>query len=95
MRRLPSSSLIAEPTSRPLTPSGVQFAKFGLIPGELGGAMKAALSTGSNRPELSRSLDMIEAISRPASFALPSLPVKSAIAIGVGATMPSVISMRS
>ena len=38
---------------------------------------------------------MIEAISRPASFTSPSAPVKLAMAIGVGATMPSVISMRS
>ena len=86
---------MADPTRSPFAPSGAQLAKFGFIAGEPGGAMKAALSIGSNRPELSRSFEMMVAISRPASVTRPSAPVKSAIAIGVGATMPSVISMRS
>ena len=94
-RILPFSSTMADPTRSPFAPRGAQLAKFGFIAGEPGGAMKAALSIGSKRPELSRSFEMMVAISRPSSVTRPSAPVKSAIAIGVGATMPSVISMRS
>ena len=55
----------------------------------------AALSTGRNRPELSKSSEIICVNWRPTSVTLPSGPVNSAIAIGVGATCPSVISMRN
>ena len=44
------------------------------------------LSTGANRPELSRSSEIIWAICLPTSDTTPSGPVKLAIAIGVGAT---------
>ena len=62
--------------------------------GDFGGAMNAALSIGSNSPELSKSLEMISAICRPESLISPSRLVNSAMAIGVGATCPSVMRMR-
>ena len=53
--------------------------------------MNAAVSNGLNKPELSKSLEITCAICLPISEILPFSSVKLAIAIGVGATCPSVI----
>ena len=53
--------------------------------------MNAAVSTGLNKPELSRSPEIIWAICLPTSEISPVAFVKLAMAMGVGATCPSVI----
>ena len=53
--------------------------------------MNAAVSTGLNKPELSKSFEIICAICLPISETSPFSSVKLATAIGVGATCPSVM----
>ena len=65
--------------------------KFGLTEGLVGGAIKAALSTALNCPDPTKLFDITSAICLPISFALPSSPVKSAMAIGKGSTWPELI----
>ena len=77
---------LTDPVINAFIPRGVQSVKFGLTEGLVGGAIKAALSTALNCPDPTRLFDITSAICRPISFAFPSPPVKSAIAIGSGST---------
>jgi hypothetical protein len=85
----------AEPTTRPLAPKGVQLEKFGRRDGDVGGAMNAAESIAMKRPELTKSSAITCEICLPTFEGLPSSPVKSATATGIGAICPSVMSSRN
>ena len=69
-----------EPVIKAFTPSGDQSVKLGLTDGLVGGAIKAALSSALNCPDPTKLFEITSEIFRPISFALPSCPVKSAIA---------------
>jgi hypothetical protein len=57
--------------------------------------MKLRGSSARNSPERSRSAETTPEMSRPACVSLAAPPRKAGIAIGIGSTLPLVMSMRN